>query len=383
MKWTNKGHEYDDMYMNITKKKVFYMFGAGDYGKQFKNMFEHEIELAGYIDNDSNKQGTLINGLPCYKFDEIKITDKSAVILTMSQIARIKAVEQLENAGYKKNEDYFIIEEFISVYYVYKYNKVYFSSVSFLPSTVCNLKCRHCLNFNPFAKKFYVRTWEDIVRDIDLFFSRVDYIMLFHISGGEPMLYKHLADIVEYIDKNYGNKIGTLRTVTNGTVIPNDGILSRLSKCRIEVTVDDYRDAVPQYRENFDKIIDKFNEYGIKYYINKADSWIDLAPERTDYSMMSDEQLQRHRAECNQSWQELRDGKLYSCNYAAYATVAGLAGEQDEEETFDLNAMTPEQKKELIEFRLGYTSKGYTNFCKKCRGFVSSNEVEVMPAEQV
>lgn len=23
MKWINKGHEYDDMYMNITKKKVF------------------------------------------------------------------------------------------------------------------------------------------------------------------------------------------------------------------------------------------------------------------------------------------------------------------------------------------------------------------------
>ena len=197
------------------------------------------------------------------------------------------------------------------------------------------------------------------------------------------MLYKHLADIVEYIDKNYGNKIGTLRTVTNGTVIPNDDILSRLSKCSIEVTVDDYRDAVPQYRENFDKIIDKFNEYGIKYYINKVDSWIDLAPERTDYSMMSDEQLQRHRAECNQSWQERRDGKLYSCNYAAYATVAGLAGEQDEEETFDLNAITTKQKKELIEFRLGYTSKGYTNFCKKCRGFVRDNDVKEKQAMQI
>lgn len=39
MKWTNKGHEYDDMYLSISKKEVFYMFGAGDYGKQFKDMF--------------------------------------------------------------------------------------------------------------------------------------------------------------------------------------------------------------------------------------------------------------------------------------------------------------------------------------------------------
>lgn len=383
MKWINKGHEFDDMYNNISKKDTFYMFGAGDYGRQFKNMFENEINLAGYIDNDINKQGNKINGLPCYKFDDIKLTEKSAIILTMSQIARIKAVEQLENAGYRKDKDFFIIEEFISVYHVYKYDKVYFSSVSFLPSTACNLKCRHCLNFNPFAKKFYIRTWEDIVNDIDLFFSRIDYIMLFHISGGEPMLYRHLADIAEYIDKNYGDRIGTLRTVTNGTIIPGDDILRKLSKLRIEVTVDDYRDAVPQYKDNFDKLISEFNRYGIKYYINKVDSWIDLAPEKTDYSMMSEEQLQRHRAECNQSWQELRDGKLYSCNYAAYATVAGLAGEQDEEETFDLKTMTPEQKKELVEFRLGYTSKGYTNFCRKCRGFVPENAVEVTPAEQV
>lgn len=383
MKWTNKGHEYDEMYAQIKNKNIFYMFGAGDYGKQFKDMFENEIELAGYIDNDADKQGRFINGIPCQSFDEIALTDKSAIILTMSQIARIKAVEQLENAGYKKNIDYFIIEEFISVYYVYKYNKVYFSSVSFLPSTVCNLKCRHCLNFNPFAKQFYVRTWESVVNDIDLFFSRVDYIMLFHISGGEPTLYKYLGDLIEYIDKKYGDKIGTLRTVINGTVVPSDSLLDTLSKCKIEVTVDDYREAVPQYKENFDAIISKFEEYGIRYYINKADSWIDLAPEKTDYSMMTDEQLQRHRDECNQSWQELRDGRLYSCNYAAYATVAGLAGEQDAEETFDLREMTSGQKKELIEFRLGFTLKGYTNFCKRCRGFVASNAVEVAPAQQV
>ena len=27
--------------------------------------------------------------------------------------------------------------------------------------------------------------------------------MLFHVSGGEPMLYKHTADLIEYIDNYY------------------------------------------------------------------------------------------------------------------------------------------------------------------------------------
>ena len=207
--------------------------------------------------------------------------------------------------------------------------------------------------------------------------------MLFHISGGEPLLYKYTADLVEYIDKNYRNQIDTLRMVTNGTIVPQDTILSKLSQCGVEITVDDYRDAVPQFQNCFDQLINKLEKYHIKYYINKSDSWIDLAPEKTDYSDWSELQLEMHREKCQQSWQELRDGKLYSCNYAAYATVAGIAGEQDLEEVYDLTKYVPTQKKELVEFRLGYTAKGYTNFCKKCRGFTPENSEQVKSAEQV
>ena len=122
---------------------------------------------------------------------------------------------------------------------------------------------------------------------------------------------------------------------------------------------------------------------GIKYYINKVDSWIDLAPEKTDYSGLPEEQLIAHRDSCTQSWQELRDGKLYSCNYAAYATVAGIAGSQDVEETYDLRSFSDDKKKELVEFRLGYTEKGYTEFCKKCLGFTDKNTDKVKPADQI
>lgn len=379
MKWTNKGHEFDVMYQNMLSKKRYYLFGAGDYGRQFLKMFSGEIEVAGYIDNDSKKQHTLINGMICYPFNEIQLTEKEAIIITMSQIARVKAVEQLKHAGYIKDKDFFIIEEFISVYNVYKYDRVYFSSISFLPSTICNLNCRHCLNFNPYARQFYVREWDDLIRDVDTFFHCVDYIMLFHVSGGEPFLYKHTADLIDYIDKKYGNRIGTLRTVTNGTVVPKAEVLEKLSRCDVEITVDDYREAVPRFRERFDEVLRKLDEYHIRYYINKVDYWVDLAPDRTDYSEFSEEELEKHREACNQSWQELRGGRLYSCNYAAYAAVAGLAG-QDLEEAYDLREFTPEKKKELVEFRLGYTTKGYTNFCKKCRGFTEA--AETVPAAQ-
>ena len=383
MRWKNKGHEYDGVYQQIAAKKSFYLFGSGDYGKQFLHLIQGEVSIIGFIDNNPEKQEQEIEGKSCIALDEVSLQKEEGIILTISQIGRTEVIEQLEASGYRKNIDYFVIEEFISIYYLYKYDKVYFLSVSFLPSTICNLKCRHCLNFNPFAKKFYVREWEALKEDVDLFFSHVDYIMLFHVSGGEPMLYQHTADLIQYIDEKYGDRIGTLRTVTNGTIVPSDEVFEKLSKCRVEVTVDDYREAVPQYNAQFDALLQKLEQYQIKYYTNRVENWVDLAPEKTDYSAMTEEELIRHRSECGQTWQELRDGKLYSCNYAAYATIAGIAGEQDMEESYDLRSHTDEKKKELVEFRLGYTNKGYTNFCKKCRGFTAHDTDSVQPALQV
>ncbi len=383
MKWKNRGHEYDDMYQKISEKNRFYLFGAGDYGKQFMRIFKSEIQIKGYIDSDISRHGNMIDGKMCNSLEDISLGENDGIIVTMSQAARVSALEQLRALEYRKNTDYFMIEEFLSVYHVYKNDKVYFSSISFLPSTACNLNCRYCLNFNPFAKQFYVREWKELVQDIDLFFSCVDHIMLFHVSGGEPMLYKYTADLLEYIDKNYGDRIDTLRTVTNGTIVPKEEILQKLSMCDVELTVDDYRNKVPQFNTQFEELIRKLEEYHIKYYINKADSWIDLAPERTDYTSWTEDKLITHRDNCNQSWQELRGGKIYSCNYAAYASVAGIAGEQDLEEIYDLSDFSSDKKKELVEFRLGYTTKGYTGFCRKCRGFTLENSEGVEPAVQL
>ena len=383
MRWKNKGHEYDDVYRQMEAKRGFYLFGCGDYGRQFLDCFQDEVSLIGYIDNDPTKQETGFNGRVCVGLDKVTLKEDEGIILTISQYDRAGAIKQLQKCGFRQYVDFFLIEEFISIYFLYKCDRVYFLNISFLPSTACNLKCRYCLNFNPFAKKFYVREWDALKKDVDLFFTHVDFVMQFHISGGEPLLYQHTADLVRYIDENYGDRIGTLRMATNGTIVPEEELLVTLSRCRIEVVVDDYRAAVPQYKEQFARLTQSLDEYQIRYYINKVESWVDLAPEKTDYSALTEEQLIQHRSECGQTWQELRNGKLYSCNYAAYATVAGIAGEQDVEESYDLGTHTADKKKELVEFRLGYTEKGYTNFCKKCRGFTTHNTEAMQPAEQV
>lgn len=381
MKWTKKGHELDYVYNKMMEKERFYIFGAGDYGSQLYQIMKDEIIVAGYIDNSPDKHGQNLHGKRIYRLSEINYNKDTGIIVAVSQIARSGVVLELEEAGYVEGEDYFRMEQFLSVWYVYRYDKVYFMSVSMLPSTACNLNCELCLNFNPYAGKPDVRSLAQVKEDIDLFFQAVDYVMLYHVSGGEPFLYPHFAEVIEYLGTRYRDRILTLRTVTNGTVVPPDSLLQRLSEIDFEITVDDYREAVPESKEDFDLLIQKLQKYQIKYEVNKAESWIDLAPTRTDHSMWTKEQLTEHFDNCAQTWQELRDGKLYSCNYDGYATVAGI-NEEQKEEVYDLRNFRPEQKKELVEFRLGYNEKGYTNLCKHCRGFYMDNPVVGQPAAQ-
>lgn len=383
MKWKNRGHEFDEFYGEIASKQEIYLFGAGDYGALFLPLITKEFNVIGFIDNNKEKQETGYLGYPVFLLEHVlPLQEQQAIVLTISQFARASAQKQLVLAGVLKNKQYFLFEEFWSVYQVYKYDRVYMTSISFLPSTICNLKCRHCLNFNPFAKKFYMRDFDELTKDLDLFFEKVDRIMIFHLSGGEPMLFSRIGELIRYIDQKYGDRIDAFRTVTNGTIMPSKEVLEALAESNVEVTVDDYRDAVPQFAEVFDELLVAFDKYHVRYVVNKADAWVDLAPECTDYSDKNDLWMQRHFENCCQTWHELRGGKLYSCNYAAYAVVAGIAGEEDEEETFDLGSVTVDNCKELVEFRLGYTTKGYTNFCKTCRGFNSENTEEVKPAVQ-
>lgn len=383
MKWINKGHEFDNVYENIKTKNIFYLFGAGEYGEAIFNLLKSEVKIAGYIDNNVQKQQDGYLGQPVFKLDDIDFTDsKIAIIVTVSPYTRLSIMQQLMIKGLVYNENIFTMELFMSVHYAYKKNEVYFPSISFLPSTRCNLNCEACLNFTPYMKNFDERPWEQIKADVDKFFECVDYIMLFHISGGEPLLYPKIGELVEYIDDNYGDKIHFLRTVTNGTVLPKPGLLELFSKHRIEITVDDYRESVPESADTFDKLLVLLKQYKIKYDVNKADQWIDLAPMTTHHEDWSEKRLCKKFEGCHVPWQELRAGKLYSCNYASYAVVAGIV-EEDEDGVFDLNKYENDQIKELMEFRLGYNTKGYVEFCKRCSGYIDLNPNIVQPAKQM
>ena len=352
------------------------------YGQaMYEELTKLEVNILGYIDNDQTRQHKVFNGKQIYALDEIELKRDEAIIVCVTPFSRGPIMQQLQIAQYVYNENVFTMEIYMSLKYVYELDKMYISSISFLPSTRCNLNCEACLNFTPYIKHQMIRPLDQVKKDIDIFFSVVDYIMLFHISGGEPFLYPYLKELVTYIGENYRDKIHFLQTVTNGTIELKDDILEVLAKYQVGITIDDYRDAVPEKREAFDKALAQVEKYQLRHDVNKVDKWIDLAPTKTDHSDWNEWRLIKHFESCHEPWQELREGKLYSCNYASYAAVAGLV-EENEEENFKLDTYTKNQMKELMEFRLGYNTKGYVEFCKKCAGFVDINPYIVEPAKQ-
>ena len=112
--------------------------------------------------------------------------------------------------------------------------------------------------------------------------------------------------------------------------------------------------------------------------VRKYDEWIDLYPHPV--RQMNNEELICKYDKCHVPWQEYRNGRLFSCNYAAFAENAGIITGDISSESLLLESTL--DKKIIMEFRLGYSEKGYVEFCKKCAGYLEINDYKVKVAEQ-
>jgi len=280
-------------------------------------------------------------------------------------------------------KSFYFMHTYLSIYFLYIHNIVFFTSENMLPSTICNLNCRDCLNFTPYIKKHFTETLEELKHSVDLFFHAVDLVYRFQITGGEPLLYRELLPLLKYIDENYKEKILRFELVTNGTVVPGDDLCQFFRDKKMHIFLDDYRSALPNGEERYQQVKQKLMAYKVSFEDNYVAEWIRMyIPEEDEQQAEKNElQLRKKYHICNNPWSTLWKGLISSCNYTMYAAKAGLC-EWNKEDNYDLAEFTPEKKKELIEFRLRFSAKGYTEFCKKCGGWTDTNDRWCAPAIQ-
>ena len=53
-------------------------------------------------------------------------------------------------------------------------------------------------------------------------FAVADRVFSIGILGGEPIINKNLAKMINFLDENNGNRIGEISLITNATIMPNE-----------------------------------------------------------------------------------------------------------------------------------------------------------------
>lgn len=381
MKWTNKGHEIektDISFSNGFHKKI-YIFGAGKIGRTTGLTLTALGLLGGYIDNDRERQGTDFLDKPIISLEEyLRFEDEPAIVVACAEKHALEIEKQLKQKRLIRGKDYFFDEEFhnkilpiIAALYL---DKVYIRLAQITLTERCSLKCKKCAhacyNVDSSAEDMDLLA---VYNSADNFFSKVDLVNEFVLIGGEPLLYKHLLQAIEYIGKKYRNQMGVYCITTNGTIVPNEEVLRACQKYQVLFRISNYSKAIPRLKKSHQKLIEALEKYQIEYKLAIEDgNWIDYGFEYLNKEM-DEKKLIETFDKCLTPCREVRENKLYFC-VMARSVSDNLHLEEGQGDYLDLDKLHGENyKRELMEFNLGYSEKGYLDMCHRCHGMDAIN----------
>lgn len=375
MKWNNKGQELDSksetVVKEFTERKQIVLFGAGQRGAELRRILEHYGIFGGFIDNDSVKQENGYNGAKVYSpgtYQAQRI--KSWIVITASDSNASVIAGQLEDFGYTQKADFWHYEEFIKdifpILSFYYFQKLFVYLAQISVTERCTLHCKKCAH----ACHKIAITADDMKLDMakesaDFFFRHVDVVNEFVLIGGEPFLYTELGELIDYIGRNYRKKILTFAITTNGTILPSDKIVELCKRYQVTVRVSDYSDTIPKLQTRYDLLYDKLSEVEvIVWKTKKEDCWFDYGFEEVDRGedvCQFVEAFDRCRTDCR----EIRGSRYYYCVMARTVpeNMGWRIGADDYLELKDL-----QDKKIFFEYQQGFSSKGYVDLCRHCRG---------------
>ncbi len=384
--WGNPGHELD-MAANrmFDKNNQYYLIGTGKeitsfikrIGKEFiANEGGGQLKACVLTEESERYLGGAL-AIPVIKDIDIPRSNLTMIICVSRDRGKYEAVRQLcTGYGFYENTQFFQGEIFTMIYEVYIKDQIKLDRVEIFMTSHCTLSCKNCIAFIPYFKERKHIPLEQLKKDADILFDKVDCVFKLKILGGEGLCYPNLIEYMDYLHENYGSKIGTLRIGTNGTIIPSPELLEACKRDQATLDISDYVLAVPN-KSKIDDIISLCKESGVPVDIKRTgEQWLDMGFPENIPAEKNEEQLRNHFSKCAMFCRDFYDGKLFFCCSNFAAMTAGL-WKLDENDYFDFRREF--SKKELLEYELGYSHIGHTSFCKVCRG--CSDEVNPFHVE--
>lgn len=360
-------------------------FGAGRIGHRVISTLMKEFDIPFVIDNS-------------HRIDEIygiKVVDlqealnyirahKSKIVVTTVNHSYQSISEQLRNVGLEEFVDFCIFERFVEEWNIRWKNKCVLSKIDTVLTSKCTLRCKNC---NMFI--CHTRSNEDIEFDVlkqnfDIFFDSIDFVYEYTLLGGEPFVHSRLIDIIQYLGDKYGDKIGQINIISNGTVIPNNNVIAIMKKYNVMVNISDYTKAIP-YEKKLKELEILLKNNKIEYYVIPNNTWKDVLYPTTKFYV---DDPKKHMFLCGHGTHSVNEGRLYWCD-PAYAAEKFVGFKSKEDDYLDLKKNKENNSKyqatlNIMNYLIGNVNEdGYMSICKLCAGVGTDNENIVIAGEQL
>lgn len=253
--------------------------------------------------------------------------------------------------------------------------------------TKCNLNCKHCSAYSPYLRNTKQPSLEEILKYTDRFFDIVDFVEIFSVSGGEPLLFKQLPEVINALSK-YRDRIEKLEIITNGTIVPSVDLINSIRKLGdvfYRFLVDDYGEYLSIKISEIDQTL---KEAKLPYEIRNntiinphSNGWIDYGLAQKIHT--SEEAIELFD-KCSMPHKlkycfGILNGIFTPCPIVKYRLYLGQ--DVDRNDYIDLmdDTMTVEQQRQKI---LNIYNTKVLESCMYCKG-MCDDSARFTPAEQL
>ncbi len=388
MKYNNRLHNFDDFFKNWSTEDTYYLYGASKDAVQFietfdnllpeKNKIKIDLIIDDYIDKEKVYESIYDINPASYKPDnyvkknnrksikvknlnDVNLKENKIIITSDANYNKIK--KGLEILDLKENINFCNYKKIAAIWPFKISNLVHLWRTDILLTERCTLNCTYCNMYMPHYKKAKDRSLDQIKKDFEDYFKVVDFVSIFHLVGGEPLLYKYLNEVIDLIGTKYRNKIGRLLLTSNGTLVPKPETIKLFKKYNLLISLSDYTDGI-NYKRRYDQMIEKLKVNKIEFFERKNIEWNDFGdPNKVIFN--NELELIKHFDSCTAPYRGLNSSKYYYCHLNTSAILSELHEENDND-FIHLNENT--NKEEILKFDIGFLKKGYATFCSKCNG---------------
>ncbi len=373
--------ELSDDWGNLVNHGSIVPFGIGRIGRRVIPTLMKEFNIPFLIDNGGRTEKLYgLDVLSLSMADSYLREKHLKVVVTTVRCSYEEITKEMEELGFRENIDFCIFERFAEEWNLRWKNKCVLAKIDTIITSRCTLKCKNCNLFIGHMSAHYDIDLANLQKNFDIFFDSVDYVYEYTLLGGEPFLHKNLAEIISYLGDRYGEKIGQINLISNGTIVPNDNMINVLRKYHVMVHISDYTCSV-DYGKVLKKLEDKFSEEGIECYVIPNNTWKDVMYPQYTYHT---EDPKAHMLLCGHSTHSVANGRLYWCD-PAFAAECFIGFQSEKDDALDLAENKRNHSKydatlNIINYFLGnINERGYMSLCEKCAGVGKDNN-NIVPA---